>query len=310
MEHVEEAGIHSGDSCCCMPPVSVSEAVLDEIRHTTIALARELAVVGLMNVQYARKGERLYILEVNPRGSRTVPFVSKAIGTPFAKLAALVGAGKTLAELGVVERVPGHISVKVPVFPFIKFAGVDTLLSPEMRSTGEVMGIAQDFGAAFHAGMAAANVVLPQSGTVFLSVCETDKAALVPVAKYLRRLGFSLVATRGTAMHLRDAQIQCELVNKVQEGRPHIVDRLVNGDIALVINTSFGEQSARDSLSIRRTALLQNVPYFTTIAGAHAAALAIEAARTGGRVLEAVSLQEYHRRPQYAPGEQPSARAL
>ncbi|MFV8748966.1 carbamoyl-phosphate synthase large subunit [Nannocystaceae bacterium ST9] len=310
MEHVEEAGIHSGDSCCCMPPVSVSHAVLDEIRQTTVALARELGVIGLMNVQYARKGERLYVLEVNPRGSRTVPFVSKAIGIPFAKIAALVAAGKTLVELGVSERVPEHISVKVPVFPFIKFPGVDTLLSPEMRSTGEVMGIAKDFGAAFHAGMTAANVELPQQGKVFISVCETDKAAVIPVAKQLRRLGFSLVATQGTAARLRDAQIQCATVNKVQEGRPHIVDLLVNGEVALVINTSFGEQSARDSLSIRRTALLQNVPYFTTIAGAHAATLAIESARTGGRLLEAVSLQEYHRRPQYAPGDEPGAREV
>jgi carbamoyl-phosphate synthase large subunit len=308
MEHVEEAGIHSGDSTCCMPPVSVSAGVLNEIRETTVSLARELVVVGLMNVQYALKGERLYILEVNPRGSRTVPFVSKATGTAFAKIAALVGTGKTLAELGTRELVPEHVSVKVPVFPFVKFTGVDVLLSPEMRSTGEVMGIAKDFGAAFHAGMSGAGVDLPQRGNAFVSVGDNDKVAVIPVAKHLRRLGFSIYATRGTAARLRAANIECETVNKVLEGRPHIVDRMVNGEVALVINTSLGEQAARDSLSIRRTALNLRIPYFTTIAGAYAAAHAIEAARVGGRLLEAVSLQEYHQRPQYRPGEEPVVR--
>jgi carbamoyl-phosphate synthase large subunit len=310
MEHVEEAGIHSGDSTCCMPPVSVPAEVVEEIRKTTAALARELGVVGLMNVQYALKGERLYIIEVNPRGSRTVPFVSKAIGTPFAKVAALVGTGKTLAELGVRERVPEHVSVKVPVFPFTKFSGVDVLLSPEMRSTGEVMGIAKDFGAAFHAGMAGAGVHLPQSGNVFVSVADSDKDGLVPVAKQLRRLGFTLYATHGTAARLRRDGIMCEMVSKVLEGRPHIVDHMVNGEIDMVINTSEGEQAIRDSLSIRRTSLALNIPYYTTIPGAHAAAHAIESARIGGRVLEAVSLQEYHRRPQFSPGEEPSEREV
>jgi carbamoyl-phosphate synthase large subunit len=308
MEHVEEAGIHSGDSTCCMPPVSIASGIIGEIRATTIALARELSVVGLMNVQYALKGERLYILEVNPRGSRTVPFVSKATGTPFAKIAALVGVGKTLAELGVRERVPEHVSVKVPVFPFMKFPGVDVLLSPEMRSTGEVMGIAKDFGAAFHAGMSGAGVELPQSGVVFVSVSDLEKQAVIPVAKHLRRMGFSLLATRGTAATLRAAGLECETVNKVLEGRPHIVDRMVNGDVALVVNTSLGEQAIRDSLSIRRTALVQRIPYFTTISGAHAGVYAIESVRVHGRVLRAVSLQEYHRRPQYLAGEEPSER--
>ena len=308
MEHVEEAGIHSGDSTCCMPPVSIPASVIAEIRTTTEALARELSVIGLMNVQYALQGERLYIIEVNPRGSRTVPFVSKSVGTPFAKIAALVSTGMSLAELGVRERVPEHVAVKVPVFPFMKFSGVDVLLSPEMRSTGEVMGIAKDFGAAFHAGMAGAGVHLPQSGVVFVSVGNRDKDAVVPVAKQLRRLGFSLYATQGTARHLNSSDVMCKTVNKVLEGRPHIVDRMVNGEVALVINTSEGEQAIRDSLSIRRTALTANIPYFTTLAGAHAAAHAIEAARTGGRVLEAVSLQEYHRRPQYDAGQEPSER--
>jgi carbamoyl-phosphate synthase large subunit len=261
-----------------------------------------------MNVQYALKGERLYIIEVNPRGSRTVPFVSKAIGTPFAKIAALVGTGKTLAELGVRERIPSHVSVKVPVFPFRKFSGVDVLLSPEMRSTGEVMGIAEDFGAAFHAGMAGAGVHLPQAGTVFVSVA--DKDAVIPVVKHLRRLGFEFYATAGTSAALRKAGIKCETVNKVLEGRPHIVDRMVNGEVALVINTTEGEQAIRDSLSIRRTALALDIPYFTTLSAAHAAAHAIESARVGGMVLEAVSLQEYHRRPTYSPGEEPSQREV
>ncbi len=305
MEHVEEAGIHSGDSTCCMPPVSVPPAALDRIREITTALARELGVVGLMNVQYALKGERVYIIEVNPRGSRTVPFVSKAVGVPYAKIAALVAAGQTLEQLGVRERVPKHVSVKVPVFPFMKFPGVDVLLSPEMRSTGEVMGIAEDFGAAFHAGMAAADVHLPQTGTVFVSVSDADKDGVLAVAKHLRRLGFEVLATRGTARHLRTAGVECETVNKVLEGRPHIVDRIVNGDVHLVVNTTQGEQSARDSLSIRRTALSMRVPYFTTLSAAHACAHAIETVRVGGRVLEAISLQEYHRRPQYTPGEEP-----
>ncbi|MCA9682556.1 MAG: ATP-grasp domain-containing protein, partial [Myxococcales bacterium] len=308
MEHVEEAGIHSGDSTCCMPPVSVAAEVMQQIRETTGALARELGVVGLMNVQYALKGKRLYILEVNPRGSRTVPFVSKAVGTAYAKVAALVGAGKTLAELGIHEKVPEHVSVKVPVFPFVKFPGVDVLLSPEMRSTGEVMGIAKDFGAAFHAGMSAAGVDLPQSGTVFISVSDSDKGTVVTVAKHLRRLGFSIIATRGTSRHLRSEGIDCTVVNKVLEGRPHIVDRMVNGDVQLLVNTSEGEQSIRDSLSIRRTALSLRIPYFTTVSAALACVHAIEAARLGGRVLEAVSLQEYHRRPQYTPGQEPSGR--
>ncbi|NVB39932.1 carbamoyl-phosphate synthase large subunit [Pseudenhygromyxa sp. WMMC2535] len=308
MEHVEEAGVHSGDSTCCMPPVSVSTAITDQIREVTEALARELGVVGLMNVQYALKGERLYILEVNPRGSRTVPFVSKAVGVAFAKIAALVGAGKSLTELGVSERVPEHVSVKVPVFPFMKFPGVDVLLSPEMRSTGEVMGIAKDFGAAFHSGMAAANVFLPQGGTVFISVADPHKLAVVPAAKHLRRLGFSILATRGTARVLREEAIDCAEVNKVLEGRPHVVDRMLNGEVALVINTTEGQQSARDSLSIRRTALSLGIPYFTTIAGALATAHAIESARLGGSVLEAVSLQEYHQRPHYTPGQEPADR--
>jgi carbamoyl-phosphate synthase large subunit len=309
MEHIEEAGVHSGDSSCTLPPISVTNEIIDEIRKTTIALTREIGVVGLMNVQYALQEGRLYVLEVNPRGSRTVPFVSKAVGTPFAKVAARVAAGERLADLGVRERIPAHISVKVPVFPFVKFPGVDTLLSPEMRSTGEVMGIGDDFGAAFHAGMLAADTVLPQRGKVFVSVRNDDKVFILPVAKHLARLGFDLVATRGTASAIRDVGVACETVNKVKEGRPHIVDQLVNREIAMVINTTIGAESIKDSFSIRRTTLLQGVPYFTTTNGAMAAAHAIEAARLGGQVLPACSLQERHRRPSYTPQDAPSQRA-
>jgi carbamoyl-phosphate synthase large subunit len=303
MEHIEEAGIHSGDSSCSLPPVNVPRAVLDEIRETTHRLTRELGVVGLMNVQYALKGGRLYVLEVNPRGSRTVPFVAKAVGLPLAKIGALVAAGKTLRDLGVSEKVPRHVSVKVPVFPFAKFSGVDTILSPEMKSTGEVMGIAAEFGAAFHTGLRAAGERLPQEGLVFVSVRDQDKDAAVGAVRHLVRLGFSIVATRGTAAAIQAAGLECAEVAKVTEGRPNIVDRLVNGDIAMVINTTIGVQSIRDSSPIRRTALLRRIPYFTTVHGAMAAAHAIEAARTRGFVLDPLPLQHYHEQERYDPGD-------
>ncbi len=306
MEHIEEAGVHSGDSGCSLPPVNVPPAILDEIRTTTAALARELNVVGLMNVQYALHRGEIYVLEVNPRASRTVPFVAKATGVPLAKIAARISAGESLASLGVEERIPEHISVKVPVFPFLKFSGVDTILGPEMRSTGEVMGIARDFGAAFHKGMLAAGCLLPQSGRVFVSVRNDDKPAVMPVVQHLVRLGFDVVATRGTAHAIREAGLQCEVVNKVKEGRPHIVDALVNGQIAMVINTTVGAQAIADSFGIRRTTLHQRVPYFTTISGAMAAAHAIEAAREGEQTLVATSLQDYHRQPGLLPSEAPA----
>ncbi len=301
MEHIEEAGIHSGDSSCSLPPINVDEDLLREIRTTTEALTRELGVIGLMNVQYAHKDDRLYVLEVNPRGSRTVPFVSKAVGIPFAKVAARIAAGESLDDLGIEERVPQHVAVKVPVFPFMKFAGVDTLLSPEMRSTGEVMGIASDFGAAFHAGLAAAEVQLPQEGRVFISVRDSDKSHVIGVVQHLVRLGFTIVATRGNAKVFRSHDIPCEEVNKVKEGRPHIVDRLVNGDIAMVVNTTIGLQSIRDSYSIRRTTLTLKIPSFTTVRGAIAATRAIESARMAGQILPAISIQDYHRAPRYTP---------
>ena len=267
------------------------------IRQQVKDMALELNVVGLMNIQFAVQDDRLYVLEVNPRASRTVPFVAKATGVPFAKIAARVAAGESLKSLGIREPTPTHVAVKVPVFPFAKFHGVDTILGPEMRSTGEVMGIAEDFGAAFHKGLLAAGVRLPQSGTVFISVRDDDKAAVMPAVHHLVALGFEIVATRGTAKTLRDAGIACRDINKVKEGRPHIVDALVNGEIALLINTTIGAQSIRDSFTIRRTALTQHVPYFTTIAGAVAAADAIEAARNGDRTVTVRSLQDYNQGP-------------
>ncbi len=309
MEHIEEAGVHSGDSACSLPPVNVPPAVLDQIRRVTHTMARELGVVGLMNVQFALMGDDLYVLEVNPRASRTVPFVAKATGVPFAKIAARVAAGEKLADLGVVERIPRHVAVKVSVFPFAKFAGVDTILGPEMRSTGEVMGVAEGFGAAFHKGLLAAGMRLPQSGRVFVSVRDADKQMVLPVAKHLAALGFALVATRGTAVFLRDQGLACEAINKVKEGRPHVVDALVNGGIAMVINTTVGAQAIADSFSIRRTSLMHRIPHFTTISAALAAAHAIEAARDGEKTLVAHALQDYHRTPGYSPETAPANRA-
>ena len=306
MEHIEEAGIHSGDSGCSLPPVNVPPATLEEVRRVTRALARELHVIGLMNVQLALHEGTVYVLEVNPRASRTIPFVAKALGTPFAKLAARIAAGERLAELGLEERIPRHISVKVPVFPFMKFKNVDTILGPEMRSTGEVMGVATNFGAACYKGLLASGTDLPQRGTVFISVRDDDKPQVMPVARHLVRLGFDLVATRGTARSIREAGLDCEQINKVKEGRPHIVDALVNGEIAMVVNTTIGAQAIADSFSIRRTALVHRVPYFTTVSGAMAAAHAIEAARTGERALAAIPLQEYHQIPGHLPADAPA----
>ena len=307
MEHIEEAGVHSGDSSCSLPPVNVPVRMLDQIRETTRALARELGVVGLMNVQYALRGNRLYVIEVNPRGSRTVPFVAKATGVPYAKIAAWVGAGQTLAELQVSERVPEHVSVKIPVFPFRKFPGVDTILGPEMRSTGEVMGMGHDFGVAFWRAMMAEGSGLPMTGTVCFSIGDDDKDAVLPAARILAELGFSLVATRGTAAAFRAAGLECAVVNKVAEGRPHVVDVLLNGEITLLV-TTMGAAPAEDSFSMRRTALVQRVPYFTTVSGALAAAHAIAAAHEGSPQAKTLSLQEYHQAPAFDPDSAPTDR--
>jgi carbamoyl-phosphate synthase large subunit len=292
MEHIEEAGIHSGDSACALPPHSLPSAVIAEIQRQTRSMALELGVVGLMNVQFAVKGQDIYVLEVNPRASRTVPYVSKATGQPLAKIAARVMAGRKLRDLGVREVVPDHSAVKEAVFPFVKFPGVDILLGPEMRSTGEVMGIAKDFATAFAKSQIAAGTRLPVKGCAFISVRDADKNAAVDIARRLSELGFSLLATHGTAMALEKAGLLVKRVNKVLEGRPHCVDAMKNGEVQLVVNTTFGAQEIKDSFSLRRTALMRDIPYFTTLAAARAAAGAISA--LAQRTLEVCSIQEYN----------------
>jgi carbamoyl-phosphate synthase large subunit len=293
MEHIEEAGIHSGDSACALPPYSLPADVIDEVKRQARVLATELGVIGLMNTQFAIHAGDIFVLEVNPRASRTVPFVSKAIGLPLAKLAAKVMAGRTLAELAMVEIEPRHTSVKEVVFPFVKFEGVDTILGPEMRSTGEVMGIDTTFARAFMKSWIAAGGRLPTSGTAFLSVREADKPALVEIARRLVNLGFALVATHGTAAVLRAAGLTVRGINKVIEGRPHCVDAMDNGEIALVINTTEGAQAIQDSVSLRRAALMNGIAYQTTLRGARAALEAIAVAKRGD--LRVASLQHYAR---------------
>ena len=296
MEHIEEAGVHSGDSACSLPPYSLDREIVEEIHRQMIALALELGVVGLMNAQFAVKENTVYVLEVNPRGSRTVPFVSKAIGVPLAKLAMKTMVGKSLRELGFTEvHTPPHLSVKEAVFPFTKFPGVDVLLGPEMKSTGEVMGIDADFGWAFAKSQAGAGAMLPSGGTAFVSVKESDRSTALEVAQHLSRLGFTITGTSGTAAYLRDHGLRVGTVNKVKEGRPDIVDHIKNGDIAIVVNTVRNATSHADSLSIRREALQRGVPYFTTMRGARAAAMGIEAMLK--KELTIRSLQEYHHLP-------------
>jgi carbamoyl-phosphate synthase large subunit len=293
MEHIEEAGVHSGDSACSLPPHSIGPETTAEIARQTRALAKDLAVVGLMNVQFAIQKGEIYILEVNPRASRTVPFVSKAIGVPLAKLAAKVMVGRKLRDLGLTEEVvPAHVCVKEAVFPFIKFPGVDTLLGPEMKSTGEVMGIDTRFGRAFAKSQIAAGMDLPMSGTVFVSVRDEDKEGVLPAVRMLHDRGFSVVATRGTASFLSGRGVPATPVLKVTEGRPHVADLIKNGEISLVINTPLGAQSKADSYYIRRASLMYSVPYFTTLAAARAVAHAISDLIAGG--LSVRSLQEYH----------------
>ena len=295
MEHIEEAGVHSGDSACSLPPYTLDAAVIEQIRRDMTALALELNVIGLMNAQFAVKDGMIYVLEVNPRASRTVPFVSKAIGVPLAKLAMKVMTGRTLEELGfTTAKINGYVAVKEAVFPFNKFAGVDVLLGPEMKSTGEVMGIDADFGWAFAKSQAAAGVSLPSSGKAFLSVKKQDKAAALEIADRLHALGFLIEATRGTGTYLQERGMPTTLVNKVKEGRPHIVDHIKNGEISLVVNTVGSQASHADSAAIRREALQRNVSYFTTIRGARAAIMGIEAIQKKGLTIR--SLQEHHKR--------------
>ena len=292
MEHIEEAGIHSGDSACSLPPYSLSPATITELKAETEAMARELGIVGLMNVQYAIKGDAVFVLEVNPRASRTVPFVAKATGVPVAKIGARVMAGAKLAEFRLDDRaVAPHVAVKEAVFPFARFSGVDVMLGPEMRSTGEVIGLDASFERAFAKAQLGAGVRLPSAGQVFLSVRADDKDAIGPLARRLVEMGFTLLATRGTAATLRTAGIEARTVNKVLEGRPHCVDAIRSGEVQMVINTAAGAQSVADSFDIRRSALTHNVPHFTTIAGARAAVYAIAAMRSGP--LEVAPLQSY-----------------
>ncbi len=292
MEHIEEAGIHSGDSACSLPPYSLGEATIAELERQTVALARALGVVGLMNVQFAVKDGEIYVLEVNPRASRTVPFVAKATGVAIAKLAARAMIGE---RLGPAPRRPpanpGHVAVKEAVFPFARFPGVDLILGPEMKSTGEVMGLDIDFGRAFAKSQLGSGTQLPLAGAVFVSVRDRDKAALVEPCRKLVAMGFRLVATEGTAATLAAAGLPVSRVNKVREGRPHIVDYMLNGDVQLVFNTTEGAQAIADSFSLRRTALTHAIPYYTTVAGARAAVQAIAALRSGS--LEVAPLQSY-----------------
>ncbi len=294
MEHIEEAGIHSGDSACSLPPYSISNDIIEEIKRQTKMLALELNVKGLINIQFALKGKDIYLLEVNPRASRTVPFVSKATGIPLAKIAARIMAGKSLKELGIDSiPTPKYISVKEAVFPFVKFPGADTLLGPEMRSTGEVMGIDETFAVAFAKAQSSIGLKLPLSGNVFISVRNNDKPSVIGLAHNLAELGFKLIATSGTKSALEKYHIPVKLVSKVSEERPHIVDSIKNGEIDMVINTPEGKHSHQDSFLLRRSALMHNIPYFTTISGAAATVAAIKAIlkkRVGVK-----SLQEYHK---------------
>ncbi len=296
MEHIEQAGVHSGDSACSLPPFSLSAEMTAEIKRQTALMARALNVSGLMNVQFAVQKGDVYVLEVNPRASRTVPFVSKATGLQLAKIAARVMAGQTLATQGVTKEViPHYFSVKEAVFPFVKFPGVDTILGPEMKSTGEVMGVGVTFGEAFVKSQMAASVSLPTSGTVFLSVKNQDKPKAVEVARGLHALGFKIVATRGTAAAIKDAGIPVAVVNKVAEGRPHIVDMLKNGEVSLVINTVEERRNAiTDSRAIRTQALAARVTYYTTIAGAWAAVEGMQYLREGNGI-KVYALQDLHR---------------
>ena len=292
MEHIEEAGIHSGDSSCALPPHSLSAEIVSEIARQATVLAKAIKVRGLMNVQFAVKGEDIYILEVNPRASRTVPFVAKAIGIPVAKIAARVMAGEKLADLNPARKAPTYLAVKTPVFPFARFPGVDVVLGPEMKSTGEVMGLDHNFARAFAKAQIGAGIKLPLSGTCFISVKNRDKEAAIMLGARLIDLGFSLIATAGTAAALNEAGVAATAVKKVYEGQPHVVDAMINGEVQLMINTTAsGAQTLNDSFSLRRTALMQSIPHYTTIPGARAAIEAIAALQSGS--LEVNSLQAY-----------------
>ena len=291
MEHIEEAGIHSGDSACSLPPRSLVPQTIAKLEEDTKKLALALGVGGLMNVQYALKGGEIYVLEVNPRASRTVPFVAKVIGVPIAKIAARIMAGESLANFGLRAAVLDHIGVKESVFPFARFPGVDTVLGPEMRSTGEVIGLDRSFPVAFAKSQLGGGTNVPRAGTVFISVRDIDKPRILETTRLLAQLGFKIRATGGTARYLESEGVEAQRVNKVSEGRPHVVDLIKNGKIQLVLNTTEGAQALADSRSLRRAALLHKVPYYTTLAGAVAAAQGIRAYLAGD--LEVRALQDY-----------------
>ena len=293
MEHIEEAGIHSGDSSCVVPPYLVPERHLSVIRDYTRRVAQALKVIGLLNIQFAIKDDTVYILEVNPRASRTVPYLSKATGVPLAKVAAQVMVGKTLVDLGMVDDLEvAGVFVKTPVFPFVRFPGVDTILGPEMKSTGEVMGGASNFGAAYAKAQLAAGQRLPDTGRAFISVNDDDKPNVVPIARDLAALGFALAASRGTAAYLRAHDLEVSVLFKVNEGRPHVGDQLLDRTIDLVINTPMGRESFFDDIAVRRIAMMLGVPCITTLTGAAATVSAIRALRS--EELTVQPLQDYH----------------
>ena len=292
LQHIQEAGVHSGDSACSIPPYSLEPHIVAEIERQTRALALALGVVGLMNVQFAVKDDLVYLIEVNPRASRTVPFVAKAIGTPIAKIAARVMAGEPLMRFLPIHRDITHIAVKEAVFPFARFPGVDPVLSPEMKSTGEVMGISDNFATSYLKAEMGAGVSLPTGGTLFVSVKDSDKSIIVPPVRALVDFGFKVIATSGTADYLASQGIEVTPVNKVAQGRPHIVDRIKDGEVDLIFNTTEGWQSHKDSASIRASALMSKVPYFTTAASSAAVVRAIGAQRD--HHLEVRSLQDYY----------------
>ena len=292
MEHIEEAGIHSGDSACVLPPHTLSAEMIEKIKEATRAMAIELKVLGLMNIQYAIKDDELYVLEVNPRASRTIPFVSKATGVPLAKFATRVMMGEKLADLGLTTEVKvSHHAVKEAVFPFDRFDNVDTLLGPEMKSTGEVMGLDDSVGIAFAKSQLAAGQKIPEKGNVFISVRDMDKPSILPIVRQLIELGFNILATSGTAGFLSEQRLACTQVNKISEGRPHIHDKINDDEIQWIVNTSMGNRTTEDSYIIRRAALDFHLPYTTTIAGAEAMTMAIAATRESE--MKVKSVQEY-----------------
>jgi carbamoyl-phosphate synthase large subunit len=306
MQHVEEAGVHSGDSACVIPPMSLGEDMLDEIRETTRRIALELGVVGLINIQYAVAGGDLYVLEANPRASRTVPFVSKAVGAPLAKVACRLMLGERLADQELPDPPAEQVSVKEAVLPFARFAGVDSVLGPEMKSTGEVMGIAGDFPTAFGKAQAAARVGLPDEGTVFITVTDTDKPAATQIAARFHDLGFRIIATAGTAQAISRMGVPVTTINKIAEGSPHVVDYITRGEVDMVINTPTGSGARSDGYEIRTAAVRRGIPCLTTMTGASAAARAIFAKRTGGA--EVRSLQELHARSRVTRRRSPVGR--